>query len=376
MEKRSLQNIEQLQGLLATLEHQEKMKKDYVAPSQQLFFVDGKLVTSFGDKSVTYEPTNHFHSQIQQKLQIPAGYYKKMLDDATRLLDENVNHWLKEESKNFLIRTFEGAADGYKNQARAFLSDRYSIIDNHVVLIEALECIKATGLNVEIVNAELSNTRMYLKVVCPDVEIEAKEMLGRYNPGHERKVNHGVISGFTLQNSEIGAGSFKISPRAVVLACTNGLVSTKDELKNVHLGGQIDELEFSKNKAVMNANLKLIREQIKHAVKIFLSKEYLKKLIDVYSVLGEPKIEAPVQNIIEVVGKEYAITEDRKANILKYFIDGGDTRRMGLASAMTRECQDLTDGDLKHETEVASFEMLSKFDKFEAAAMKVKPGKN
>lgn len=377
MEKRSLQNIEQLQGLLATLEHQEALKKDYVAPAQQLFFIDGKLVTSLGKKSVTYEPTNHFHSQVQQKLQIPAGYYKKMLTDATKLLDDNVNHWLKEESKNFLIRTFEGAADGYKNQARAFLSDSYSIIDNHVVLIEALEAIKATGVNVEIINAELSDTRMYLKVVCPDVEIDAKEMLGRYNPdGKRAKVGSGVISGFTLQNSEIGAGAFKISPRGLVLACTNGLVSTRDELKNVHLGGQLDELEFNKNKAVMNANLKLIREQIKHAVKIFLSKEYLKKLIDVYAVLGQPKIEAPVQNIIEVVGKEYSITEERKANILQYYIDGGDTRRMGLASAMTRECQDLKDGDLKHETEVASFDLLNKFEKFEVAAMKIKRSKN
>ena len=138
----------------------------------------------------------------------------------------------------------------------------------------------------------------------------------------------------------------------------------------------MDELGFNSNPEVMRANLRLIREQIKHAVKVFLSKEYLTKLVKVYEELGEPKIEAPVQKVIEVVGKEYQISEERKANILKYFIEGGDTRRMGLASAMTREVQDLANADLRHDTEVASFNMLNNFTKIEAAAFKIKNSSN
>lgn len=373
MEKRSLQNIEQLQGLLTTLEHQESQKKDYVAASSLMKFENGMLVMTAGSSPITYVPSRVFHSQVQEKLGIPAGYYKKMMEQATGLLDDNVNHWLKEEQKNFLIRTFEGAADQY-NQARAMLSDRYSIIDNHQVLIEALDAIKKTGVSVEIVNAELSETRMFLKVVCPDVEVKATEMLKLYTVARER--GHGVISGFTLQNSEIGAGSFKISPRGVVLACTNGLISTQDELKNVHLGARMEELGMNQNKAIMQANLKLIREQIQHAVKLFLSKEYLTKLVNVYTELGADKIEAPIDKVIEVVGKTYSINEERKANILKYFVEGGDTRRMGLASAMTREVQDLVDADLKHDTEVASFQMLKDFNKIEAAAIRLKRSNN
>lgn len=372
---KSLNNVAQLQSLLKTLEYQDEMKKDFVANSKKhLAIVDGKLVVTNGSKKITYEPTKHFHTQVQEKLGIPAGYYNKMLQDATKLLDHNANHWLKDESKNFLIRTFEDAAGEYKNTARAFLSDRYSIIDNHQVLIEALDAIKQTGVKVEVVNAELSDTKMYLKVVCPSVEIKAKKLLEQYKLSVERGA--GVISGFTLQNSEIGAGSFKISPRGLVLACTNGLISTRDELKNIHLGAQMNELGFNKNKDVMKANLTLIREQIKHAVKIFLSKEYLTKLINVYTELGEPKIEAPIQNVIEVVGKDYQINEERRDNILKYFIEGGDTRRMGLASAMTREVQDLKDADQRHDTEVASFDMLKNFAKIETAAYKIKRQSN
>jgi hypothetical protein len=373
--KQSLNNIAELQGLLTTLEYQEGMKKDLLANSQQhLSFSNGQLIVIDKKKEIIFTPTNHFHSQVQEKLSIPAGYYKRMLQDATSLLDDNVNHWLKNDDKNFLVRTFQDAAGEYKNTARAFLSDRYGFIDNHTVLIEALEAIKNTGLNIEIVNAELSDTRMFLKVVCPDVEIQAKDLLRQYRTSIDR--GFGVISGFTLQNSEIGAGSFKISPRGVVLACTNGLISTRDELKNVHLGARMDELGFNKNKDVMNANIRLIKEQMKHAVKIFLSKEYLTKLVNVYSELGEPKIEAPVDKVIEVIGSEYKISEERRANILKYFIEGADTRRIGLASAMTREVQDLDNADLKHDSEVASFEMLNNFKRIEAAAIKLKPSRN
>lgn len=371
--QQTLHNIEQLQGLIAVLDQQEKEKKDYVASSSHLLFVDGKLTMTKDNEVVIYEPTKHFHSQVQEKLGIPAGYYGKMLSDAKGLLDENVNHWLKAESKNFLVRTFEKGAESY-NTARALLSDRYSIIDNHEVLVEALSSLKETGLKVDIVNAELSDTRMYLKVVCPEVEVEAKEMLKQYRLSIERGAN--VVSGFTLSNSEIGAGAFSIMPRAVVLACQNGLVVTKDQLKSIHLGSKMDELGFNQNKDVMQANLRLIREQVKHAVKVFLSEQYLKKTIDAYTALGEPKIEAPVQNVIEVVGKKYNITEERRANILKYFIEGGDTRRFGISSALTRECQDLTDADSKHESEVAGYEVLRDFNQIESAAFKIKRSAN
>lgn len=361
---------EQLQTLVTTLEAENSIKRDYVANSKtSLHFVDGNLVIARNGAGITYEPTPHFHSQVATKLDIPAGYYKKMLTDSSKLLDENVNHWLDAASKNFLVRTFDRGAESF-NTARAFLSDSYSIIDNYQILMEALESIKQTGVRVEVINAELSDTRMYLKVVAPEVEINGKKLLQDYSLA--KKVGMGVISGFTLQNSEIGAGAFQIMPRAVVLACTNGMTLETDALRNIHLGGKMTkDLDFHKNKNVMAANLKLIREQIKHAVKIFLSKEYLTKLMNVYTELGQPKIEAPVQNVIEVVGKEFRIADDRKANILKYFIEGGDTRRIGLASAMTRECQELENADLKHETEVASFHMLKSFARIEAAAMKM-----
>jgi hypothetical protein len=369
----NLNNIEQLQGLFSTLEAQEKMKKDYVVNGKDhIHFLDGKLVLVQDGKEIEYQPTTHFHNQVAEKLQIPAGYYKRMLEQQRNLLDENVNTWLQ-DSQNFLVRTFENANESY-NTARAFLSDSYSVIDNYQILVEALEAIKKTGLRVEIVNAELSDTRLYLKVVCPEVEVDGAKMLRDYRV--DRKIGSGVISGFVLSNSEVGKGSFLIQPRALVLTCGNGAINVNDNLKRVHLGGKLDELGFEKNERIRLANLRLIKEQVQHAVKVFLSKEYTEKLVNVYYELGNAKIEAPIDKVIQVIGKEYQINEERKANILKYFVEGGDTRRMGIASAMTREVQSLKDADLRHETEVASFEVLQNFGKIEAAAMKIKNSSN
>jgi hypothetical protein len=365
--------MEALQKLLEQLEVQEELKYDAIIAPSAIHFLNGKLIVTDKKSEVIFTPTDHFHAQMADKMGIPLPYYKRLFSDPANmpLLDTNVNHWLSQYDKNLLVRMFKNAKDAADNSARALLSDGYKIMDNYPVLMEALEAIKDSGVRVEIKAAELSNTRMYLSVVAPDVEVNAKAMLSEYRLSAKAGTT-GVISGFTLSNSEIGAGSFSITPRAVILACNNGAIRTEDRLRNVHLGAKMDELGFNQNKSVMRANQKLVREQIIHAVKIFLSKDYLQKLVDVYEKLGQPKIEAPIGNLITVVAKEYKISEDRKANILQHFVEGGDMRRIGLANAITRECQGLEDADLKNDSEEVAYDVLKHFTKYEVAASKIK----
>lgn len=358
--------MEALQNLVSLLETENKKKQDYIVPASNMTMVEGKLIILREQVPINYLPTKIFHSQVSEKLHIPKSYYDRMMQSALPLLDSNVNHWLKDYQKASLIRTFEDEV----NTARAFLSDRYSMVDNYEVLFETLEAIKQTGVNVEIVQAEMSETRMYLKVKCPDVEIKATELLKSY--AKAIAVGSEIVSGFVLQNSEIGMGAFAIMPRAVVLACNNGMTMVKDQLKRVHLGSRMDELDFSKNDAVRRANLKLIKEQVKHAVKIFLSKQYLEKTVNHFTELGSKKIEAPVANVVEVIAKTYSIDDVRKANILNHFVEGGDMRRIGMFNAITEECQSLKDADLKQDSEVMSYEVLQNFNRIEAQAFKTK----
>lgn len=364
--------MEQLQQLVETLEANEQIKKDYLVNGDNLVFLDGNLVMLHAGQRVTFSPSTVFHGQVSEKLGIPKGYYDKMKEKALHLLDDNVNHWLHDEGKNLLIRTFV-REDG-DNDARAFLSDRYNIIDNFDVLMQSLESIKDSGFQVNISRAELSDTRMYLHVTCPEIEIKATELLKNYRKTYE--VGTGVISGFVLQNSEIGFGSFQISPRAVVLACNNGMVNTKDSLRRVHLGGKLDELDFNKNDAIKNANRKLVKEQVKHAVGKFLSKDYLQKLINTFTELGSKEIEAPIAGVIEVVAKDYGITQDKKKDLLDFFIRGGETRRIGVFNAVTELAQTFDDADQRNDTEAIGMDILQNFNKIEAAAIKANAGSN
>lgn len=359
--------MQQLELLVQELEAQESIKKDYLAPTTDLHFVDGNLVMLHAGQQVVFAPTSVFHGQVAEKLGIPKAYYDRMKDKALNLLDDNVNHWLGSEGKNLLIRTFT-REDG-DNDARAFLSDRYNMIDNFDCLFQTLEAIKESGLEVDIKGAELSETRMYLHVTCPQIEVEATEMLKLY-----RKtigVGSGIISGFVLQNSEIGFGSFQIGARAVVLCCNNGMTSQKDIMRRVHLGGKLDELDFHKNSDVKNANRKLVKEQVKHAVKRFLSKDYLQNLVNTYTELGKKEIVAPINAVVEVVAKEYGFDQESKKSLLDHFIRGGDTRRIGMVNSLTELAQTFTDADKKNDTEAISEDLLRSFDKIEAAAIKL-----
>lgn len=363
----------QILGLVDLLESQNEIKKDYLSPTGQMFFLDGKLHMTHAGQTIQFNPTDHFHGQAAEKLGIPKGYYDRMKGRALNLLDQNVNHWLSDEGKNMLVRTFDGH-DDQPGVARAMLSDRYSMIDNYEVLLETLDAIRSTGSKIEVVSAELSDTRMYLKVVAPEVEVQAKEMLRDYKLA--AKVGTSIFSGFTVQNCEIGGYSFMVAPRAVVKACMNGMVKTDDTFRRVHLGGKIDELGMDANDRIKNANRKLIREQLSHAIKLFLSKEYLNKLVDSFTVLGQKEIVAPLSQVVEVIAKNYGIDQDRKNSILNYFIKGGDTRRIGMVNAITEEVQGLKDVDQKNDGEMMTYGMLQKFDSIEAEAIKLSQSAN
>ncbi len=366
------ENLNQIETLVATLEHQNEIKKDYVAPASSMFFADGKLVITREDSQVLFTPSSLFHQQMSDYLSIPKAYYDRLKDgtnETIKLLDENVNHWLARSEKSRLVRTFENE----NNTARAFLSDNYNMIDNYEVLFEALAAIRETGLNIDVNTAELSETRMYLKITCPDVEVSAKSLLERYaRTKHEyAERGYGVIAGFVLSNSEVGRGSFQIAPRALVRICNNGLINTGEALKRVHLGSKMDAM-FEDSKNVRAANVRLIKEQLKHAIKVFMSKAYVEKLVNLYSELGEKEIAAPVAGVVEVVAKNYSLSQERKNSILNYFIKAGDSRRIGMVHAITEELQTLSDADQKHDGEVMALDMLQNFDKIESAAMKTK----
>ena len=104
------------------------------------------------------------HSQIGDRTKIPAKYYNRMREEAPELLATNVNHWFQNNPERRMVRTLDG-------RARAFLSDRYRRIDNQQIA-EAVLPIIGEMAGAQIMSCELTESKMYLKVVNPRIETE------------------------------------------------------------------------------------------------------------------------------------------------------------------------------------------------------------
>ena len=252
-----------LGDLVTELKDQNLKKKDFVLPAHLLSMENGKLVfIDNGDNSslsklltevgilsadgnkITLDCLPVFHSHLSEKLDIPKRYYNRLtsLEDKI-LIDKNVSYWLQRHGGNVFLRTFIDSEkrNGY---ARAMLSDKYNVIDNYDVLFATLEAVKQSGVNLKIEDdgCDLSESKMYIRFIDPDVEIQAPEILKNYkNPKGNNGVGDGIITGFCLTNSEVGQGSFTISPRVVILKCKNGMIFKDDAFGKIHLGGRMEQ---------------------------------------------------------------------------------------------------------------------------------------
>lgn len=361
-----------IDNLVYELQRQEGIKRDFIVPARALSMHSNKeiMLAQGVNAQLNLKPTTTFHDGLSERLAIPRAYYKKMEEQATSLLAQNVNHWLESKEKQgskFLVRTFKEEVGG---EARALLSNRHHMIDNLPVLLETLNAIKEAGLEGDIVikKCVLSERKMYVEFTCPAIQVEAVELLKYYRKAIS--AGTGIITGFLLENSEVGRGAFKLTPRAVVLCCQNGALDPRMALKKIHLGSSLtDGLDFSGIKEIREANITLIREQLKYAVKHFLTKEYLETLVKKYEALGLPEIAAPVNKVTEVIGEKFGWTESAAQNLLMRFVEGGDMRRIGMFNAMTFVAQEFED-DSKYDAEVAAWDVLSNFEVIEKLAIK------
>jgi hypothetical protein len=371
-----------LAELVTELKDQNMQKKDFVVPANLLSMENGqlivnnynsndnlsKLLTEVGIKSegsdkLILNCLPILHSNLSTKLDIPKKYYDRIqgLTD-TSLIDNNVTYWLKNMKGNIFLRTF---IDKEKNEghARALLSDRYNVIDNFDVLFSALEAVKASGVNLKIEDdgCDLSESRMFVRFVAPDIEINAPEIVKNYkNPKGGGNVGDGIITGFVITNSELGQGSFSISPRVVILKCANGQVFKNDAFGKVHLGAKMEQYsQIDWSEETKRKNYELIQSQVKDAVKVFASEEFLAKKISELAEYAQQELKHPIETI-KNVSHFLSITEEKEKSILDFFMRGGDFTAMGVSQALTFYAHETKDADEAHDMETSAIDILPK----------------
>lgn len=359
-----------LTDLHRLLEDQRAHRFDVVLGNDQIRAADGHLqiigtppaLTPEGVTSTSgqlYLPTQVCDQGLATKLGIPQAYLRRLREERPQLYDANINGWLDGADRRYLLRTLIGGG-GEHGIARAFLSPSYKIIDNLDVLMAALDGVRQAGLPVDIDGCDLTERRMYVRVVCKQVSALAPDLLRDYRSPYSGESGADcpvVFSGFVISNSETGCGAYSITPRLVVQVCGNGMTIDADALRHVHLGGQMAEGVVRWSSDTEHKNLELITAQARDAVATFLDVDYVRAKLAELTQLARTEIGDPAK-AIEVIAKKLTFTDAQQADILNHFIRGGDLSAGGVMHAVTSVAQLQSTGDLAHEMESSALRAL------------------
>jgi hypothetical protein len=392
MKTEDLKNLS-LQEIVQQLQKQNLLKQDFVVPSKYLKMVGSNLIVINESKldsltkllldtgisidendlqKIELAVLDCCHSQIGSRLDIPKKYYDKMLikEQYHHLLDYNVTSWFTEKNENnFLLRTFIDREEK-TGIARAILSDRYNVLDNYDVMLATLDAIRESGINVQIESGDITDTKFYMRFVCPDIEMEAPDILKNYRVPDGTQGGNGIISGFVISNSETGNGKFSISPRAVVLACRNGMIFKNDAFQKTHLGAKMEEFTtIDWSEETRQKNYELVCSQVKDAIKYYASEEYLGAKIHELVEKGNKELTYPIETI-KNVSKHLSISEEKESSILNYFIKSGDTNAFGVTQALTYYAQHNASPEERYEIETESVLILDSIEEFDKAEIK------
>lgn len=351
-----------LSELAAELERQEAAKQDYIADTSRMHFttaittpVPGTTtaptrseIDLLGDGST--EETNglvvldYAHRQIADHLKIPSRFYERLRTELPSLLDENVNRLFRHGPKRRMIRTLDG-------QARAFLSDRYRRLDNAELARVVLPILTEIP-DVEIGSCEITDTRMYIKAHTPRVRGSV--------------VGAEVCAGVLVSNSEVGAGSFRVEPFVYTLACTNGMVVSKElggvALRRIHTGRRIgndDESYRIFRDETMQADDRAFFMAAGDVVRAAVDEVRFRELVEVMTAAAEDRPVTDVAAAVETLAQYEGVSDGEARSILTHLASGGDLSRWGMLSAVTRTAEDVDSYDRATELEELGGKMLA-----------------
>lgn len=370
-----------LQDLAAMLQDQNARKVDVVAPASAIRSEGANLridntVPEITDDGVTmtdgiYRPTTVADEGIAEKLGIPVAYLRRLREQRPDLYDANVNGWLQgsaqrhevnpsqADQRAFLIRCFRPEADGQLGIARAMLSQNYRVIDNLDVLTSALDGVRQAGLQVNVHACDLTERRMHIRLHAPAIETVAPKLLQGYRSpftGESGTDLPIVYAGLRISNSEVGGGAFSIVPEIRIRICSNGMTVTQDVMRNIHLGGKLEEGIVRWSDETQQRALELVKSKTVDAVRTFLDIDYLTKTV----ARLEAKAEEPVASVdqVQVIAKKAGVAQADIDGLLGYFVQGGQMTLAGVANAMTAYSQGLPDGDAAAELDAQAAALL------------------
>lgn len=349
-----------LQELAAELERMVDTRKDYIAPQGKIEArpVETDVVLD-GINGGGYAIQPYAHKQIADVLGIPARYYDRMRLEEPGLLAQNINTWMhKEPDAKRMIRTLDG-------KVRAVLSPKYRPLDNFELAQAVLP--KLINLGVRVTSAELTETRMYIKAILPELSDDLPEGMVWGN-GHNRVADYDgnaagkLVAAIVISNSEVGAGTLRIEPSVFTTWCTNLAVLKSAAMRKYHVGRSTEATD----------NWEVFRDETRVAD----DKAFFLKVADVTDAAFRPEIfraavaqirgatqdrieSDALDKVVEKTVQVLSLPAPTRGSILSFLARGGDMSRWGLASAVTATANNFADYEGATDLERAGGELLA-----------------
>ena len=295
-----------LQEVLVELNRQNQAKQDFISPAQGMrlredgqTFEINHLTTS---QQEVFGTTSLFHRQVASALGIPAKYYDLMQAQKPELLAENVNSWFADKPSSYMVRSMDYGAG---QVARALLSERYRRIDNMEIATAVLPLFAGND-QYEVMSCEVTENRLYLKVVNHRLEMEVRKV------------------------------------------CTNGMVVNDMGERRHHVGRQAKAVEDSfalYSDETMEAEDKAFLLKLRDTTMAAIDEARFSQVVGRLQESMAVPITGKVQDVVQLTAQSYGINAEEQEGILKYLIEGGDLSLYGLSNAVARASQDIVSYD-------------------------------
>jgi len=311
-----------LEDMLHVITEQNKMKQDYIAPTNQLQFRtlqnEGETAHSQivmeanqGEPTKILNVNQHCFDQIAQKAEIATPTARRLQQNYPREMDNLINAiWQKENSKR-MVRTFENPNhtnsfnyDNHTGTARAFLSDKFKTFDNSDLLESALPTLGESDACWKIVNFANTDKKLYIRLKSEVIQSDA---------GVGDLMAHGI----GISNSETGSGSVAVFGINWTLACTNGM-QTENVTRKAHITSARDgdtwNVLTDETKQADNHSLKL---QLRDIVSSYASRETFDENIEKMRRAKEDVVNVPMNESVENLGKVLTLSKKETSNVLE-----------------------------------------------------------
>jgi hypothetical protein len=335
-----------LQELAVELDRQNKAKRDFVVSADALSIADAADIVTLSNWDdhgnnlhvEDFPMTDLFHRQMGSAYGIPAKYYDKMRAEYPELLAQNVNGWLGKADNRHTIRTLDGTA-------RAFLSDRYRRLDNYEIAKTVLPIISQMP-DARVESCEVTDNRMYLKVVNPRLQAEVQK-------------GDIVQAGIVISNSEVGLGSVSVMPLVYRLVCLNGMVVNDLGKRKYHIGRENEESWELFSDDTLKADDNAFMLKLADIVRTAVDEARFSAIVEKLRESAGAKIKARPSSVVELTAKNYGFNQTEQEDILQHLIQGGDMSLWGLSNAVTRTAADAESYDRATALETTGWQIVT-----------------